>query len=215
MTLVSPAVAAKRARYRSDLLDAAEHLFAEHGVEGTRIDQIAARAGLAPRTLYTVFDSKQALVDEVSERHRAALVRVASEAINGAPYAWGALLGVVRDSTAYYLDHLDHLRYELREARSWADERASESSTWTAAFAGYARLFDRAMNEGHAHPGDPAALARALLALQQSQLAHWVASDRELDHEAVIASVTSLVERAFGSAPDRPPSVRSAPTKES
>lgn len=198
---LSPLKAAKRARYRADVLAAAEALFAEHGVDGTRIEQIAAAAGIAPRTLYTVFDSKRALVRAISEEHRLGVVAAGSRAAQGADTALQALLAAVRASTGYYLAHPDHLRHELREARFWADERASESSAWAIAFDAYSSLFTRAMADGDALPGDPTAWARALLALQQSQLAHWVIEGMPRSEQEVIDDLDHLVRHAFATSP--------------
>lgn len=45
----------KEARRRA-LLEAARELYAEHGVDGTRMEDVAARAGCTRRTLYAYFD---------------------------------------------------------------------------------------------------------------------------------------------------------------
>lgn len=47
------------------ILDAAEHVFEEHGFDGARIDEIAARAGVAKSHLYYHFDGKQQLFDDL------------------------------------------------------------------------------------------------------------------------------------------------------
>ena len=51
-------------------------LFAEHGFEAARLDDVAARAGIAKGTLYLYFQDKEALFEELMRsacaRHRAA-----------------------------------------------------------------------------------------------------------------------------------------------
>lgn len=194
---LSPVKAAKRARYRHDILAAAEALFAEHGVDGTRIETIAAAAGIAPRTLYTVFASKQEVVAEVSEGHRQELMVRGRAAVAENDRAWPALLAVVQATCEYYLANPHHLRHELREARFWGDERSSESSSWAAGWSGYVQLFERAMADGDVWPGEATGWARALLALQQSQMAHWVASDMHTPAEPVLETLLDLVRHAF------------------
>jgi AcrR family transcriptional regulator len=55
-------------------------LFAEHGYAGTRLEDIAAAAGVTKPVLYRHFVSKKALYIALLERHRAQLVRfVASD----------------------------------------------------------------------------------------------------------------------------------------
>jgi len=51
----------RKAKTRQLLLDAAGELFAEHGIEGTSVEQVAERAGVSVGTLYFHFGSKEAL----------------------------------------------------------------------------------------------------------------------------------------------------------
>ncbi len=48
-------------RSRAALLDAARNAFAEHGYTDTSVDDIAARAGLAKRTVYNIYGDKETL----------------------------------------------------------------------------------------------------------------------------------------------------------
>jgi AcrR family transcriptional regulator len=50
---------------RAAILDAALSVFAEHGFEAARLDEVAARAGVAKGTLYLYFQHKQALFEEL------------------------------------------------------------------------------------------------------------------------------------------------------
>jgi AcrR family transcriptional regulator len=50
---------------RQAILDAALSVFAEHGFEAARLDEVAARAGVAKGTLYLYFQHKQALFEEL------------------------------------------------------------------------------------------------------------------------------------------------------
>jgi AcrR family transcriptional regulator len=198
-TTVRRSQLAKRQAYRRVILECAEELFAEGGVQATRVEEIAQAAGIAPRTLYTVFSGKQEIVDEVCERRRVEmLARAAERAAGSSPFE--ALVSSVRASSEFFLDHPDYLRMELYEGLAWADERSSRSATWYDAFDGYARLFERCLKDRSVRPGDPRAFARAVLALQQSQLAHWVAEGMPPHPESVVDSIESLVVRAFSSA---------------
>lgn len=194
---VRPARVAKREAYRALVLDCAEELFARHGVEATKVEQIAAAAGLAPRTLYTVFAGKQEIVDQVGERRRVSLLATAREYARQAPTPFDALLAGAAAATAYFLAHPDYLRMELKEGLAWADERSSRSATWQESIDTFVTAFQRCLADGSARPGDPLAYARALMALLQSQLAHWVASGQPSDHDRVVDDVTTLVLHAF------------------
>lgn len=53
------------AQRRLAILDAALSVFAERGFEAARLDDVAARAGVAKGTLYLYFDDKEKLFEEV------------------------------------------------------------------------------------------------------------------------------------------------------
>nr|WP_184219353.1 TetR family transcriptional regulator [Microbacterium marinum] len=63
-----------------ELSDAALELFEQHGVHGTTVDDIAARAGTSPRTFFRYFPTKEAAVFPSSE-DAAELVRAMTDAI--------------------------------------------------------------------------------------------------------------------------------------
>ncbi|WP_315584336.1 TetR/AcrR family transcriptional regulator [Actinomyces viscosus] len=70
----SPRAPQRTARRRTAILDAARHLFAQHGIDPVTTNQIAAQAGISPGNLYYWFRSKaeivRALFDDWSERMR-------------------------------------------------------------------------------------------------------------------------------------------------
>jgi AcrR family transcriptional regulator len=53
---------------RSEILDAATKVFGAKGFEGTRVDDIAAEAGLAKATVYVYFQSKDEIYEETVEQ---------------------------------------------------------------------------------------------------------------------------------------------------
>ena len=59
----------RKARTREALVAAASRLFAQHGVEATSLDQVAAAAGFTKGAIYGSFADKRALVDAVIQRH--------------------------------------------------------------------------------------------------------------------------------------------------
>jgi len=59
---------------REKLLDCAEQLFAEHGLEGVSLRAINAEAGLSAAALHYHFGTQQALVEALLERHMPALM---------------------------------------------------------------------------------------------------------------------------------------------
>jgi AcrR family transcriptional regulator len=71
---VPPKKQSKPARRRSSadsrehVLNVAKDLFYWHGIRAVGVDRVAAEAGIAPTTLYRLFDSKEDLVDAYLER---------------------------------------------------------------------------------------------------------------------------------------------------
>lgn len=61
------------AERRAEVLRAAAGLFAERGYAGTRLDDVAAAAGVTKPIVYRHFDSKRALYLALLERHEADL----------------------------------------------------------------------------------------------------------------------------------------------
>lgn len=55
-------------RKRNRILDAAGHCFATHGYAKTRVEEIAAAAGVSKGLVYTYFDSKESLLEAVLSR---------------------------------------------------------------------------------------------------------------------------------------------------
>ncbi len=68
---------------RDRILDCAEALFAERGLAGTAVRDIAREAGLTPASLYNHFPGKQALYEAVLERGVVPLI----ELLEGLPSA--------------------------------------------------------------------------------------------------------------------------------
>lgn len=60
----------QRVQTRERLLEAAETLFAEHGIAETSIDRIAEAAGYSRGAFYSNFDDKDTLVLALIERHQ-------------------------------------------------------------------------------------------------------------------------------------------------
>ena len=54
--------------FRERLVDAAEHLFAEHGLEAVTMRQLAAELGVSPMTPYRYFEDKDAILAAVRAR---------------------------------------------------------------------------------------------------------------------------------------------------
>lgn len=59
----------RRAQTRTALLDAAEQLWAKHGIRGASLDEIAAQAGMTKGAVYSNFTGKTDLILALLDRH--------------------------------------------------------------------------------------------------------------------------------------------------
>lgn len=66
---------------RTELLDAAEEVFAEHGYAGATVGEVVRRSGLSKGTFYWHYDSKEALFLDLVEERIDAPARAAIDAL--------------------------------------------------------------------------------------------------------------------------------------
>lgn len=85
---------AMRTSTRDRLLDAADELFAAHGIMATPVDAVLARAGVSSATLYRGFPSKESLLAAVLERRHGEWIATWDAAIEEAHDATARLLAV-------------------------------------------------------------------------------------------------------------------------
>jgi AcrR family transcriptional regulator len=64
----------RKAERPGEILDAAFEAFADSGYAGTRLDDVAARAGVTKGTIYLYFPTKEKLFEEMVRNHSAGLL---------------------------------------------------------------------------------------------------------------------------------------------
>jgi AcrR family transcriptional regulator len=121
--------ARKRQQTRQRIADAGLRLFLEHGFEATTLDAIAEAAGIARRTFFHYFDSKEALLyaheDEVEGSFRAALAGLDS---NTPPFeamtlALREMIASFGSERARQIDMVVHATESLRACKQADYER--------------------------------------------------------------------------------------------
>lgn len=171
---------------RRKLRDAALVEFAAHGFDGTKVDSIAARAGVNKERLYSYFGDKKALWDLVLATE---LERLASEV--GAAGAGLGDVGAFAGATFDY--HAAHP--ELSRLLQWEglqDGPPADAAGRTAHYREKVERFTAAQREGLLDQGlDPAHLVFALIAL-----AAWWQTVPQLAQMITGAEVDDEQERA-------------------
>ncbi|MGW3471552.1 TetR/AcrR family transcriptional regulator [Saccharopolyspora sp. NPDC000995] len=102
----------RKAATQLDIARAAAELFAERGLEGTTAEEIAQRAGVAPRTFYRYFRTKQDSVTPL---------------LSGGADRWRALLADAEPCA----DLPTALESAIEQALSTPDKEARERLRWT------------------------------------------------------------------------------------
>ena len=93
---VRPGQQTRSQRTQQSLLDAAEALFAEHGVEATSVAEVAERAGTSIGAVYHHFRDKKALVYALYDRLAQSFEATTAEAVD--PERWeGATIADILD----------------------------------------------------------------------------------------------------------------------
>jgi AcrR family transcriptional regulator len=194
--------AARRDVERSHLVDAAERVFARRGYEGSKMQEIAAEAGLAIATVYALCEGKEELYADVHKTRGQALLRRAAESVIGARSSWDALLRGVRAYAEHLTAHPDYLRLHLQESQPWALQpkftSAPQNALWREGLALTVEAFRAAQVEGSVIEGSPELHARLMIAAHQVFLGEWVQAGMREPQALLLSRMESYVERAFG-----------------
>ncbi|WP_374573010.1 TetR/AcrR family transcriptional regulator [Phenylobacterium sp.] len=200
---------------RAELMDCAQALFLSRGYEATTVNDILARAGLSKGAFYHHFDSKEALLDALTERMAARIVADAEAIIGDASRdALERLNAFLAQGRQWKVEQARLLRgmYEavLKSENAALYQRLVAASTRVVAPA-LTRLVEEGVRQGVFRPPAPALVAEVLLSLANARQAVWLqamadAEAGELDAaaerlEARMADEAAVVERLLGVAP--------------
>ncbi|EPX54983.1 transcriptional regulator, TetR family [Cystobacter fuscus DSM 2262] len=158
------------------LLEAAEQVFAEQGVLGTRIEDIAKRAGVAVGTLYNYFEDREGLLAALMTRRRTELVKLldeVSEVSRGKPW-----LGEFEYFLRATLSHLEqHRRFfailvqgELGTLPHTGTAEEPGGSGFDDVYACAKRLVQRGVAEGQLKPAFAALYPGLLLGMLRAAI---------------------------------------------
>jgi AcrR family transcriptional regulator len=197
---------ARERMYRDLVVESAEHVIAEKGLDATTMQEIAAEAGISLRTLYAAFPSKDELVAEVQRVRGEGIVARIGEGIDQAGEdPLERLSGGVRGYVDFLLDHPSFLRIHLREGRAWGLGPADgEAEGWRTGLGRFARILRDGMEAGVFHAGDADFLALVGASVMQVHMAHIVGRS-EQDAEALADEILVLLHRLFCRPDDHEP----------
>ncbi|SEC08359.1 TetR family transcriptional regulator [Streptomyces sp. TLI_105] len=195
--------AAQRLKMRRELATAAMELFATKGYEATTVDEIAATAGVARRTFFRHFRSKE---EAIFPDHDDTLVR-AEAVLNAAPpheHPLDTVCRGIKEVMKMYAGSpaVSVERYRLTREVPTLRERE------IASVARYERLFTRYLlghfDERDHHDGNDDPLlaevaASAVVTAHNHVLRRWLRAGGEGDVEAQLDHAFAIVRETFGS----------------
>lgn len=195
--------AAQRLKMRRELAAAAMELFATKGYEATTVDEIAAAAGVARRTFFRHFRSKE---EAIFPDHDDTLIR-AEAVLNAAPaheHPLDTVCRGIKEVMRMYAarPEISVARYKL--TREVPTLREAE----IASVARYERLFTRYLLghfDEHAHDDDAnddpllaEVAASAVVTAHNHVLRRWLRAGGQGDVEAQLDHAFAIVRKTFG-----------------
>ncbi|MDJ0340852.1 TetR family transcriptional regulator [Streptomyces sp. H10-C2] len=194
--------AAQRHRVRQDLAASAMHLFASRGYEATTVDDIAAAAGVARRTFFRHFRSKE---EAIFPDHDDTLVRVQAVLDSAEPqeHPLDTVCRGITEVLRMYAEAPEVSVERYRLTREVPTLREREISS----VARYERLFTRYLlghfDESAHHDGDDDPLlaevaASAVVAAHNHVLRRWLRAGGKGDVEAQLDHAFDVIKATFG-----------------
>lgn len=192
---------ARKAMYRRLAIEAAERVFAAQGYAGTRMQDVAAEAGMALGTLYGICAGKEELYGAVHQQRGAQMLARAAETAAQASSPLEALRLGIRSYVAFLAEHPDYLRLHLQEDQPWALSprfiSETQRSQWRQGLSLTVEVFRAGIADGSFVDEDPSHMARVMIAAHQVFLVEWLEDDKRQPVGALVDRMIAFVERSF------------------
>ncbi|MCX8071473.1 MAG: TetR/AcrR family transcriptional regulator [Candidatus Binatia bacterium] len=198
----SPRERAREARlavYRQHILEAAEQVFAERGFSAASMQEIGRRAALSMGTIYSVFRSKEEVLQALLEARGGEILELVRRAAAREGSATTAFFELLRDYVLYFSERPHFLRMHLRLGAAWMHSPENGTGKRAAVWAEIQRLqasiFARGIAEGIFVEAPPLLLARLFSAVNQTLLANWVEGGMRSDPQHLLEEVEQWIKR--------------------
>jgi AcrR family transcriptional regulator len=174
---------------RALIVDAAGRLFGERGFDGTRLDDVAAAAGVTKPILYRHFADKTALYLALLERHRGDLGSFAAAVPAGGSLE-DRLRAVLEVWVAYVSDRAYAWRMLFRDTGGGPEVQAVRQGVHARARAVLVEMID-VLREREIPEREREPLAE-LMSMGMASLVLWAMDDGRVDDDAIVDAMTRV-----------------------
>ena len=191
----------KRDLYREAILDAAERVFGEEGYEATKVQRIAAEAGVSLTTLYSVLQSKWEIYRAVHRRRLAEVMSLAQGIVRKDMSSLDTLIAGTRMQLAFFMARRDFTKMQLKEVTAWSTIGLLRSPEQIEALGAglqlFSDLFRQGIKDGYLIDDDPELMARIVIASQQVRLGMWMDRGCQEDPDRVADAALRHLLRSY------------------
>ena len=191
----------KRELYREAILDAAERVFGEEGYEATKVQRIAAEAGVSLTTLYSVLESKWEIYRAVNRRRLAEVMSLAQGIVRKDMSSLDTLIAGTRMQLAFFMARRDFTKMQLKEVTAWSTIGLLRSPEQIEALGAglqlFSDLFRQGIKDGYLIDDDPELMARMVIASQQVRLGMWMDRGCKEDPDRVADAALRHLLRSY------------------
>jgi len=191
----------KRELYREAILDAAERVFGQEGYEATKVQRIAAEAGVSLTTLYSVLQSKWEIYRAVHRRRLSEVMSLTQGVLQKDMSSLDTLIAGTRMQLAFFMERRDFTKMQLKEVTAWSTIELLRSPEQVEALGVgldlFAGLLRQCIKDGFLIDDDPELMARMMIAAQQVRLAMWMDRGCEENPERVADAALHHLLRSY------------------
>lgn len=182
----------RSSRTREAIIEAAAHILAREGYEGTSLEEVALAAGVVRATVYYHFASKEALYEAVILAAGTTGVRHVTEAVEGGGSDREVFLRFLAGNIAETLDPASRYIYQYELVRTDPETRRRVRASQRAYVEAVADIIRQGQEAGEFLAGDPKVLAYLVIGAVGS-LTRWFRQDGAVSTDDIREIVARLV----------------------